>query len=110
MALIKGGRLEAKVIGASKNDFTIRVQSAKGHEDDNREITLPMSAWNGAGAQVGGEKLGYDRKDLRPPKMGETVVYDSTAEGVGGGQQHQGETWQQRQKREARERAQQSGN
>lgn len=81
---INGGRLEAKVIAASKSDFTIKVQDAKGHEDGGREITLPMSCWNGPGAQVGGEKLGYDRSELRAPKLNDSVLYDSQADGVKG--------------------------
>ena len=81
MALNKGGRLDAKVISASKSDFTIRVQPAKGHEDHEREITLPMSCWNGAGAQVG-DGLGYDRSDLKAPRLGDGVVYDSQGSGL----------------------------
>ena len=81
---VKGGRLDAKVVGASKTDFTIKVQPAIGHENSEQEITLPMSCWNGPGAQVGGEKLGYDRSELKPPKLGDGVIFDSSADGCGG--------------------------
>ena len=75
MGLNKGGRLEAKVVAASKADFTIKVQSAKGHEDHEKEITLPLTAWNGAGAEVG-EKLGYEAP-ARGPKLNDAVIYNS---------------------------------
>jgi hypothetical protein len=80
----KGGRLEAKVIAASKADFTIKVQDAKGHEDGGREITLPMSCWNGPGAEVGSEKLGYNREELRAPKLNDSVIFNSESDGVKG--------------------------
>lgn len=71
----KGGRLEAKVVAASKSDFTIRVQSAKGHEDHEKEITLPIGAWNGPGAEVGAD-LGYE-KPSREPRLNDAVMYNS---------------------------------
>jgi hypothetical protein len=72
----KGGRLEAKVISVSKSDFTIKVQAAKGHEDSEKEITLPLTAWNGAGAEVG-ESLGYE-PPAQGPKLNNAVLYDSS--------------------------------
>jgi hypothetical protein len=84
MALNKGGRLNAKVVGASKTDFTIKVERAGGHEDSEREITLPMACWNGNGAQVGSAKLGYDREELRGPKLNDSVIFDSQADGIKG--------------------------
>jgi hypothetical protein len=72
----KGGRLEAKVISVSKSDFTIKVQHAKGHEDSEKEITLPLTAWNGPGAEVG-EDLGYEAPTAGP-KLNQAVVYDSS--------------------------------
>jgi hypothetical protein len=71
----KGGRLNAKVTAASKTDFTIQVQEAKGHEDHLREITLPMEAWNGPGAEVGAE-LEYPEPE-RGPKLNDSVLYNS---------------------------------
>ena len=76
MAQTKGGRLEAKVISVSKTDFTIIVQHAKGHVDSGKEITLPLTAWNGAGAEVG-EELGYDAP-ATGPKLNNAVYYDSS--------------------------------
>lgn len=76
MPKTKGGRLEAKVISASKTDFTIKIQAAKGHEDSEKEITLPLSDWNGAGAEVGG-KLDYDAP-ARGPRLNDSVFYDSS--------------------------------
>jgi hypothetical protein len=84
MALNKGGRLEGKVVGASKTDFTIKIAKAGGHEDSEREITLPISCWNGPGAQVGSEKLGYNREELRAPKLNDSVIFNSESDGVKG--------------------------
>jgi hypothetical protein len=78
MALNKGGRLGARVINASKAEFTVEIEG-KGHEHHKKEMTFPVAMWQGPGAVVGEDRgvEPYDEKDPRAlPHGGEQVIVD----------------------------------
>jgi hypothetical protein len=76
-----GGRLNAKVVGVSKADFTLLID-AGGHEDHGKEITLPVAMWNGPGAVCGdGKALGYEpypeENPRAKPQFGDACYYEA---------------------------------
>jgi hypothetical protein len=78
MSLNKGGRLEGKVVMASKVDFTVEV-SGQGHEHHGKKLTFPIALWQGPGAVVGEDRdvEPYDKDDPRStPRGGERVIVD----------------------------------
>lgn len=78
MPLNVGGRLEGTVISASKADFTVAVEG-QGHIHHKKELTFPISMWQGPGAVVGEDRGvdAYDADDPRAkPKGRERVIVD----------------------------------
>ena len=70
--LVKGGRLEAKVINYSDSTFTVKI-SGKGHEAHDTEQTFPIAMWRGPGGVVGAPDMPQFEK---PPAAGAFVYVD----------------------------------